>query len=299
MGWKHGLGLLLTAMILMLFCSCEKGESASGDDKPIEGTGHLVTLRAVLPANIYYENEEPEAQPASLGEYLTNITFAIFQDDQRLYISHQQAGGSNYGTYQVRLERGTYQLVAIAHNDADHPTVNKPNEIKFANNKVTETFYAYTTLEVSSQMDRTITLERAVAKVQYYCKDPIPADVAQMKFYYTGGSSTFDATTGFGCVNSRQTEYREITAEMIGHPVVFPIFTFPHDTEGQLKLVVTALDSGGNELREATYQTVPIALNEVTVMEKYFFTQSDYTETTEIEFTLRNEGDWSQINMAY
>lgn len=290
--------MLLLSMLIAL-SGCEKGEEKGIDGETIEGTGFLVTLQAKLPANIAYDNEEEPRSVASLADFLGNVTFAVFQNGQHLHISHQQSSQSQFGIWQVRLEPGIYQLLILAHNGTDHPTVSKPDEIKFANNKVTETFYAYLDLEVASDLSQTIVLERAVAKVQYYCKDPIPDNVAQMKFYYTGGSSTFNALTGLGVVNSRQTEYREITSEMIGRPTVFPIFTFPHDTDDQIKLTVTAIDSNGNELQDATYESIDVTLNEATVVEKYFFTQSDYQETTEIDFTLQDEGDWSQIDCAY
>ena len=38
--------------------------------------------------------------------------------------------------------------------------------------------------------------------------EEIPATVAKLKFYYTGGSSTFSPRDGYGCVNSKQTEVR-------------------------------------------------------------------------------------------
>ncbi len=289
--------------LLLLLCGCEKRVSDIGDEGggEIEGTGHLVSIQAVLPQNVLYENEYDEAYtpPASLGDYFQRVTFAVFQDGERRHLAHQQSGGSDFGIYQVRLEEGTYQLVIIAHNGTGNITVTKPDEVKFPDNKVTETFYCYATLTVSGTTSKTYILKRAVAKIQFYCKDPMPDNVAQMKFYYTGGSSTFNAVTGLGCVNSRQTEYRTVTSEMIGHPVVFPLFTFPHDTNDEVKLVVTALDAAGNELQKATYETVSIELDNSTIVEKYFFTSSDYQEYDALTFTLIDDADWSAIDRAY
>lgn len=41
-------------------------------------------------------------------------------------------------------------------------------------------------------------------------KDEIPEQAKKIKFYYTGGSSTLNAKTGYGCVNSKQTEILDL-----------------------------------------------------------------------------------------
>lgn len=68
--------------------------------------------------------------------------------------------------------------------------------------------------------------------------EEIPSSVSKLKFYYVGGSSTFNPSTGYGCVNSKQTEIRTIANGV----TTFSIFTLPHTEDDVLtKLTVTPL----------------------------------------------------------
>ena len=57
-------------------------------------------------------------------------------------------------------------------------------------------------MDIEDDATYDVTLKRAVGKFRLVVKDETPKTIKQMKIYYTGGSSTFDATTGYGCVNS-------------------------------------------------------------------------------------------------
>ena len=88
----------------------------------------------------------------------------------------------------------------------------------------------------------------------------LPQNVAQVEFRYTGGSSTLDAKGLEGCVNSRQTETREVTEMMRTTPPTFAIYTFPRtDSEG-LKIKVSFNDKNGNTLYEENYEEVQVKL---------------------------------------
>ncbi len=290
---------LLPVALTLLLTACEKGASADDGETPIQGEGNLVSLRFVLPENTAYVGDTEAETPQSLGEYLGRLSVAVFQDGKRLYVQHQTYPSAGFGTYQVRLAAGNYQVLAVLHNGEGNATVAHPDEVKFPNNKVTDTFYAYFDLNVTSPRAETITLRRATAKVLFRIGDPMPAGVAQMRYYYTGGSSTFDATTGYGCVNSRQTETFAIPSDYVGLYVQSPIYTFPHEQTGTLKLTVTALDAEGNAMKQTTYEDVDVALGELTIYDNYFFSEQPYEEVSDITFTLGATTDVSQIDCAY
>ena len=73
---------------------------------------------------------------------------------------------------------------------------------------MTDTFYYYGDLVVTSEVQSyDLTLTRAVAMFRMVLTDDeIPSTVTKFKFYYTGGSSTFSPSAGYGCVNSKQKE---------------------------------------------------------------------------------------------
>ena len=291
---------LLFVLLLTLFTACEKGDADSDSAAPVEGSGHLVALQFKLPANPLYPEEYGEVDPpASMGAYLGHLSIAVFQDGKRLYIQHQHWSNAYFGTYQVRLPEGEYQLVAVLYDSTGNATISSPEEIKFPDNKVSDTFYHYSTLHIGGPVSQSVTLQRATAKVLFRCGDPIPEGVSQMKFYYTGGSSTFNAVTGLGSVNSRQTEYRQVPEEAIGQYMQFSLYTFPHEQDDVLKLTVTALGKNEEELQKAVYEGVVVSQRALTYEDHYFFSNDQYGETSEIEFTLGATTDVSQIDCAY
>ena len=121
---------------------------------------------------------------------------------------------------------------------------------------MTDTFYYYGDLVVTSEVQSyDLTLTRAVAMFRMVLTDDeIPSTVAKFKFYYTGGSSTFSPSTGYGCVNSKQTEIRTVADGV----TTFDIFTLPHTEDDVLtKLTVTALDANDNTVKERIFENVP------------------------------------------
>lgn len=111
-------------------------------------------------------------------------------------------------------------LVAVAHNGAGHCTVSSEDKVTFQNNKVTDTFSYCGDVSVGTdaaggaeRQSVPVVLERAVARFRLVLTDDeLPPALAQLKFYYLGGSSTFSPALGLGIVQSRQTELRDVTA---------------------------------------------------------------------------------------
>ncbi len=90
--------------------------------------------------------------------------------------------------------------------------------------------------------------------------DEIPSTMTKIKFYYTGGSSTFSPSAGYGCVNSKKTEIRPVADDG-----VYEIFTLPHAEEDVLtKLTVTALDANDNIVKERIFENIPVTRNQIT-----------------------------------
>lgn len=85
----------------------------------------------------------------------------------------------------------------------------------------------------------------------------IPEDVAQLKFYYQGGSSTLDATSGLGCVASKQTEIIDVTPGK----KTFEVYTFIRSNSNSLEMTVSALNSEGTVLKEMKFTDVAITKN--------------------------------------
>ena len=249
------LGLVMTA--------CEKPliEDA-GNQSQSEEDGANVRLRFSL-----YDMQDFTRAASPLLGGCTRLSVAIFNEGGTKIKSIQQtASDAAFGTAAVLLTDGTYTVVAVAHSSTEgHATITSTEKVTFANNKMTDTFSACETFTVNedSEVDRTITLQRVVAMVRLTVKGTIPDEVKRFKFYYTGGSSTLNPTTGYGCVQSKQTEYRStVCGDTIA--TTYELFTAPHDLNDVLKLVITAQDQSGATKGEWTMDNVPVTRNKIT-----------------------------------
>ena len=234
-----------------------------------------------------------------ITELCSRLNIAIFDaEGTKVKTVAQKEGDASFGTVALTLAAGTYQLVVIAHNGGGSSTITSTEKVTFPNNKVTDTFYYYGDLVVTSEVQSyDLTLIRAVAMFRLVLTDDeIPSTVAKFKFYYTGGSSTFSPSAGNGCVNSKQTEIRPVPADFVSGSA-FDIFTLPHTEDDVLtKLTVTALDANDNTVKERVFENIPVTRNQITRYNGSFFGNSGSGQTSDGTFLLTANPDWDCVN---
>ncbi len=208
------------------------------------------------------------AQAAS--EILTRLNFAVYHlDGSRVKQVNQTAGDKNFGTCSFQLDEGDYQLVAVGHSASGNPTMTNSAKIQFTNaTGYTDTFMASLDVTIGEEpVDVDFTLDRIVALCRFVLTDEsFPAEVKKMQFYYTGGSGAFDASTGLGSVNSKQT----VTFDVSNGQKQFDLYTFLHEESDNIALKVSALDANGNALYERDFD-VPMQTNHITWLTGAFF----------------------------
>ena len=190
--------------LALLIASCEKPIL---DEENVAGSS--ATSANVILHMTQFEQTAFTRATTDITELCTRLNVAIFDaDGTKVKTVAQKDTDSNFGSVALTLTAGTYQLVVIAHCCDGSATITSTEKVTFPNNKVTDTFYYYGDLVVTdSQQSYDLTLTRAVAMFRLVLTDEeIPSNVARLKFYYTGGSSTFSPSAGYGCVNSKQTE---------------------------------------------------------------------------------------------
>ena len=237
-----------------------------------------------------------------ITELCTRLNIAIFSaDGTKVKTVAQKESDSDFGTVALSLAAGTYRLVVIAHNCDGSATITSEEKVTFPNNKVTDPFYYDGDLVVTdAKQSYDLTLTRAVAMFRLVLTDEeIPSNVAKLKFYYVGGSSTFSPKDGYGCVNSKQTEVRTVPADFVSG-TAFDIYTLPHTEEDVLtKLTVTALDANDNTIRERLFENVPITRNQITRYTGSFFGSGGSGgggSTSDGIFRLTADPDWDSVN---
>lgn len=258
---------LLASLLLMLmttFTSCEK---FALDETGADGTRYAdanVTVRVQQVQNMTVESQTRASSVKKLKEICTRLSFVVFDGEDKLAYKNQTSDDSDFGICHFNLDEGEYRLVVIAHSGAGNCSMSAPEKVKFANNKLTDTFSYYGRLSVTEDgAEAEVNLTRAVAALQLHISDEtLPENVNSIKFYYTGGSSTLDATTGEGCVNSRQTE----TFKLSGDKRDFTVYTFPHDAINKVsvKYTISLLDNDAKTIQTYELADVPMKRNTIT-----------------------------------
>jgi hypothetical protein len=265
--------------------ACEKGYIAEEETKT--GNESNVTLRVKSIEMVPFENTTISRASTEMSELCSRLQFAVFKDGEKKKNISQQAGDAGFGEAAISLPEGDYQLVVMGHSCTGTATITDLEKITFPNNKVTDTFYYYGTFTVGNDSKTVeLDLKRAVAMLRFNLTQLLTENIKQLKFLYTGGSSTFSAITGFGSVNSRQTEIRDVASGQ----KVFEVYTFPHAQEGKLKVTITALDANGTEVAETVMEEIPVEVNKISVYNGVLF--DDTTNSSSPSIKVKGDGDW-------
>ena len=242
-------------LAVLILCGCEK--MVIDDDVYSKGdNGGNVTL--------HITQTEDATRSSVLSDVCGRLNVAVFDaGGQKVKAIAQTVADAGFGSVSMSLAAGNYTVVAIGHNCTGSATITSADKVTFPNNKVTDTFSYFGRLTVTGdRQDVDIRMKRAVAMIRLHLTDEMAAmnDVAQFKFYYLGGSSTFSPSAGYGCVNSKQTEYRACSDDG-----VYCLYTLPHAANDVLtKMTVTALDASDNALGEIIIEDVPVTVNKIT-----------------------------------
>ena len=226
-----------------------------------------------------------------VSKVCNKINFAVYDSigDRVKSISQSSDYDNDFGTVKVCLPEGNYKVVALAHNGKTNASTTNMNRITF-NGKVTDTFVYSEDINVKGNSDYQMTLKRCVAKILFTIKDKVPDEVKQIKFFYTGGSSTLDGISGWGCVNSRQTEIRDVKAEARADSSVYELYTFPQDSNGSLDITVSCLDSSGNILYERMFDDVKVSKCGITTCTEKLFSEGEISLSKDL--VLKADDEW-------
>lgn len=293
--------LLAAALFAICSTSCEKPfvDSTYDGETEIEKGADEVVVRFNIDhfeQVAFGDASKNTRHKENVANICKRINLAIFSGESRLKSVSQSADDKGFGSITVSIPKGTYRIVALAHNGLGSATISSPSEIKFKDNKVTDTFYYCDDVTIAGDESYALQLQRAVAMFRLVVDDTTPPEVKQLKFFYTGGSSTFDAETGFGSVNSRQTELRQVEASAYEGSSQYEVFTFPHSDGKNLKITVTGLDSQGGELFERVFDEVPVRINQVTQYSGSLFGGG---QSHGSGFTFEADTEWSQEDYEY
>lgn len=256
--------MIICGLLATLFTSCES-PVITDDEETEDPQGNLKV-------SIYQIEQTPFSAltRAESGIVCSRLNFAVYDEGgARVKQVNQLSSETNFGTATFQLPEGDYQLVVVGHSSSGNPTMTDLKKIAFSNKLgFTDTFLYSKKITVTDEPnDLKVELKRIVSLCRFVITDDYPDDVARMRFYYTGGSGAFDASTGFGSVASKQEVFFDVDPDQKR----YDLYTFLHDTEGTVHLTVTALDSGDNVICERPFD-IPMIQNQITWLTGAFFT---------------------------
>lgn len=278
---------------LLMVSSCEKmvisGDDGTGDDD------------ANVVVQVMSYELQPFGQTRTRGEgdeVCNRLNFIVYDETgERIKQEVQLLGDSDFGTARFRLQEGRYYLVALAHSSQGNPTSTDLHKIRFTNmTGYTDTFlYADTLVVGEEQVDRELQLKRIVSKVRFVFSDPLPARADSIRFYYEGGSGTFDAATGLGVVKSQQQQWFAVNH----NEAVYEIYTIPRADSDKLKVLVSTYQTQGGEvelLAEREISDIPIRRNCITTCRGSL---SNTTEQPQISIDIDTTWDDEGIEFTF
>ena len=173
-----------------------------------------------------------------------------------------------------------------------------PSKIKFTNAQGYTDTFLYSELVTVSEEPQTLSLslDRIVALCRFVITDDIPQDVARIRFQYKGGSGAFDSFTGFGSVNSTQTLF--FTIDHNSPQKQFDLYTFLHDYDGTIHLMVTTYDNMDTPLHEREFD-IPLQQNIITWFSGPFFNGGDVNNSSITTSTLDIDTQWDGEEFIY
>lgn len=259
---KHFSVIVMMLWSLLLATSCEK-MVISGTDGPDDADANVVV-------QVMSFEQQPFPMASTRGDVetaCTRLNFIVYDEaGERIRQESQLLGDDGFGMAQFKLQEGRYYLVVLAHSGKGNPTSTNLHKIGFTNKTgFTDTFlYADSLLVGEEEVDCEIQLKRIVSKVQFVFNDALPERADSIRFYYEGGSGTFDATTGLGVVKSKQQQWFPVTHDVQR----FEIYTIPRADSDKLKVLVSVYHTQDGQvelLTERGINDIPIRRNCITI----------------------------------
>ena len=294
------IGLLALSMAL---ASCEKVSldellSKEPPTSQPSSTGNAslsIHIGGIADANYQDATAKGTRAIEPIGNVCTKLTISLYDEEgQRLYSVNKKSTDADFADVTIKLAEGKYYLVVVAHSNENNAATKDINKITF-DGKLSDTFHYYKEIELQAGGNNIdVVMERVTAMFRLEITDEIPENVKQLKFYYTGGSSTLSGYTGAGSVNSRQTEIRNVQSGIN----TYEVYTFPHPDDKKLKMTITALDASGETVCTKTFEDVAVSKNMITRYKGSFFTNiTPPTAADNYKFSISANTDWKGENI--
>ena len=231
----------------------------------------------------------------SAGNYFSKLNVQLFDaDGEKVFdkAKTQTKDDDGFGSLSLKLQPGTYWVVAVGHSSKNSATIKSLESVQFTaseGEKLTDTFCHCSQIDVRGETaDYTLPMYRVGAMIQFCLTDEnVPEAFAYFLMEYTGGSANFNPQTLEGNTKSTQSERRERNSLMMHQAFTFPYMA----ATGIIKMTVSATDTEGTVIRKRVFENVPVTRNRITTYTGHFFEDGDGV-FTQSDFGFVVHADW-------
>lgn len=288
--------LPLVIGVLALFASCNN--ESDTNTKSVQMAPVHVQINDF---DISVQSMAPTRAAKPLAEYdnAKAITLAFYDGNTEVYKTTQYrgslGGGETFGEFDLSLPLGSYTMVALAYGfqEGDVLTLTSPTQAAYTGDHARETFAVTQAVNIANTTAVNInaTLNRIVAKLDVHSTDSRPAQASSIRVTFSGGSKSFNPTTGLAVGNAGFSNVVSISAA-VGNVTKSGSYVFLATDEQTVDVTIEVLNSVNTAIFTKQISNVPLKRNVTTIL-----TGSMYTNDGNASFLINSEwGTQTNIN---
>lgn len=194
---------------------------------------------------------------------------------------------TTFGDFDLNLPMGSYTMVVIGYSTMDGSpfTLTSPTLASYTGEHALETFAVTQAVNISSteEVNLSATLSRVVTKLQVISSDGRAANASKLRVTLSGGSKSFNPTTGLSTDNNGFINTVNISAAE-GAASTSTTFLFLNSDEQNVDVVLDVLNASGESISHKVVNNVPLKRNRATIL-----TGSLYNASAGSDFTVNTE----------
>ena len=268
------------AGFVLLAASCSKETDVNLNEK--ENTA-LIRVH-VNDFNVSLEPIFVTRGASTLADYngINAITLAFYKSDNSQEYKTTQLKSDNttyttFGDFSLSLPMGSYTMVVLAYytNEYSPFTLTSPTEASYTGARARETFATTQAVNITntSALDISATLRRIISVLTVISSDGRTADVSNVRMTVSGGSKSFNPTTGLATDNVGFANTIGNSAT-VGTTSTSNTFLFLATDEQTMDVTIETLDASGNTLFSTTVENVPFKRNSMTKLTGSIYSNS-------------------------
>lgn len=220
------------------------------------------------------------------------VTLAFYTPNgtEQYKVTQVKSDASTYtafGDFDLSLPMGSYTMVVVGYSTMDGSpfTLTSPTLASYTGEHALETFAVTQAVTISSteEVNLSATLSRVVTKLQVISSDGRTANASKLRVTLSGGSKSFNPTTGLSTDNNGFINTVNISAAE-GATSTATTFLFLNSDEQNVNVVLDVLNASGESISHKVVNNVPLKRNRATIL-----TGSLYNASAGSDFTVNTE----------